>query len=348
MIEMGIITHRDEIESIKPEWQELLGSLEKSPPFWHPSWVLNWVDQNALSSSLFFLVFRMENKLIGLLPLYTESVFGVCKLRYCSDTLYPDPLGLIALETYHEDCYSLLFIKLLERADWDIMTLPWFYKHEASLIQGEMSITTKQPYLELPDSIEDYLSGFKKKKRYNLKRLVKNFFSDGGEFSIASNNTEKKEYLKSLFSIHEDRASERGIESTFTGGKLFELHNSLLDKLESAELYRLKMNGETIAILYGFKTKTTFYYYQIAHLPKYGDLSPGVVVLFKTMEYLISRDVKEFNFLQGDEAYKSYWTKSSRNLYTVVTFNTTFKAKVYKTLSHLMQALKTLLRKGQN
>ena len=44
-----------------------------------------------------------------------------------------------------------------------------------------------------------------------------------------------------------------------------------------------------------------FFYYQIAHDPEFGELSPGKVILHEVIRHYCDLGYKEFNFLQGDE-----------------------------------------------
>jgi len=135
-----------------------------------------------------------------------------------------------------------------------------------------------------------------------------------------------------LFLLHSKRASERVLDSSFDGPRVQALHRRLAVGADSVRFCGLRLNNQLIAVIYGFEFCNRFFYYQVAHDPAYGNLSPGSVLLFFVIENCCERGISEFNFLQGDESYKSIWTKDSRALYRCVLKQNTWRTSVFDAL----------------
>jgi CelD/BcsL family acetyltransferase involved in cellulose biosynthesis len=68
--------------------------------------------------------------------------------------------------------------------------------------------------------------------------------------------------------------------------------------------------GQVIGSLFGFLTKTRFYFYQHGFLAQYSYLSIGNLLVYKTMLELINKKICTFYFLRGADSYKFNWTKT--------------------------------------
>lgn len=68
----------------------------------------------------------------------------------------------------------------------------------------------------------------------------------------------------------------------------------------------LDVNGQHVSGVLGFEYSGKYYYYQTAFDPNYS-YSVGNIHILYILKDLISRGLKEFDFLRGDEAYKLRW-----------------------------------------
>jgi CelD/BcsL family acetyltransferase involved in cellulose biosynthesis len=195
----------------------------------------------------------------------------------------------------------------------------------------------------LPEKFDDLLKEFKKKKRYNLRAMVRKFNDAGGQLVISRNKGSHKFFLEALYSLHRKRTKERAIVSSIEYPRIKMLHRRLVEESEKIWFYGLKLNNELIAVIYGFEFDNRFFYYQIAHDPDYGELSPGSVLLFLVIEDCCSRGCSEFNFLQGNESYKEIWTKDSRILYQCVFNRGTWRSRLFDAIDQLNNVRKIVL-----
>ncbi len=92
-------------------------------------------------------------------------------------------------------------------------------------------------------------------------------------------------------------------------------HQKVFDELYNegiAKLYFLKINNKFIAVIYLFDYNQKYYHYQSGFEPAWGKLSPGTLLFHYCIKHAHEKNIVEFDFLRGDEKYKTNWTKNKR------------------------------------
>lgn len=289
-------------------------------------------------------VVRNAGEIRAVLPLQAiTNGLGGRDLHFLGATYYPDPIGLITGSNESDCVWAALKEGIHTYAQWDRVVLDCMLDKECNRWKESRVKTTVQPFLALPGSIDEILSKFGKKKRYNIRTAVRKAESQGCELLRATSATDRVQILAELYELHSKRAREKGLKSTFSGRDLFELHRDLVRESDHSRLYALRKDGRTIAALYGFVFENSFFDYQIAHDPKYGNLGPGSVLLYKVIEDCCRQGLREFNFLQGDEEYKSYWATDSRDLFKIVLYSGTLRSRMLKALAAGRAAVKRII-----
>lgn len=164
-------------------------------------------------------------------------------------------------------------------------------------------------YLELPETFEELIAGFSYKKRkstrYELKRNRETMkivdYSDLGSFM---------EMFEVAHQLHNLSRGKKGEVGSFDRKGYIGFHNELVESMKGkAELYfRFILSGRVpIAFRYGFISGDTYYDYQTGYDPAYEKNRPGFLTVALTIQGLISKGVKKYDFLRGDEPYKKYW-----------------------------------------
>lgn len=260
---------------------------------------------------------RGSGDLVAVLPLTRErNLLGGVDARVVGRRFHPDPTGLICRKERLTEA-SLAIRKFFEtELRWDTLTIDWTTEKECIAWGVEGKPQTVAPYLRIGKGFDDIVAGFRKKKRYNLKNSVKQLLDTRGATVVESRLPEEKLTLFSEFlELHRLRAQERSLASSIEGDVFCNHHSNLLRQSEHAKIFALRLEGKTIAVVYGFAFANRFFYYQVAHDPKYGDLSPGKVILYEVIKHYCKSGFTEFNFLQGDEDYKGLWTSEKRSLF---------------------------------
>jgi len=76
----------------------------------------------------------------------------------------------------------------------------------------------------------------------------------------------------------------------------------------------LRFEDQPIAAIYGFLRNRKFYFYQSGFDPCFGSWSAGLVALASSIRHSIVEKAMEYDFLHGNEEYKSRWTANHRDL----------------------------------
>lgn len=109
----------------------------------------------------------------------------------------------------------------------------------------------------------------------------------------------------------------------------------------------LKLNGQTIAHLYGFIYNNVYHTYNMAFLPEYVRVSPGKLLMNETVRWVIENKYKKFDFLRGDSYIKSKWSQDSRNQIRLTVFSKSLKHSIIRLLVFKIRpALKKMINKS--
>jgi len=136
----------------------------------------------------------------------------VKEFRYVGDCYYPDPLGLCCREEGRSECIKVIMDYLRHVKDWDVFHLCWLLNDEAldwqdyGAVVKELSVA---PFIILPETFQDYLSEFKKKINF-IVRKVKKFNKLNGHYHFTQSGEKCKELLSWLFHLHSQRSLEKG------------------------------------------------------------------------------------------------------------------------------------------
>jgi hypothetical protein len=332
----------DQFGNMREEWNALLEKSVTNEIFLLWEWMYSWWDVFKNEGRELYLL-RGKNSMgetIGIAPFYLQKkpLFGNIKrniIRFCSSVeTYPDHLDIIATNEYEE-----LFSKAVENyliqhdKDWDLIKLDGV--HENAIIKKYLTFAHPKmkelfidcvtnahcPYLVIDRSFEDYLKSFSPKKRQTLLRKRRILMDrEKAILKTVDCGEEAEKYFRELFTLHDIRAKQKKIKTTFCGEDLYKFHNKAIryllksGKVILAFLYK---EASPLASYYCIKHNNKYYYYQ-AGLSDEGEKKSAGTVLFSLMiENAFKERFKEFDFLRGSEEYKFYWTKNYRKDYSI-------------------------------
>jgi len=298
--------------------------------------------------SLLILIVKMRGNIQAVLPLVRKrNKLGGVDLHFLGMDFYPDPLGLICASSDRAACAAVLKEYLLKIPGWDRLILDWILEDELTdwgLPGKRVSI---EPFKKLPNSFEGLLETFKKKKRYNMRAGVRSLLDAGATLVRSTETATHNYFFDNLCLLHNKRALERKLDSSFVGQRVERLHRQLINGSDKIRFYGLQLNDTLIAVIYGFEFCNCFFYYQVAHDPSFKEAGPGSALLFLVIEDCCSRGVAEFNFLQGNESYKGVWTDDSRELYRIVFNHGTCRSALLKVLERAKGFTKSCLKRSE-
>jgi CelD/BcsL family acetyltransferase involved in cellulose biosynthesis len=318
----------DDSSRIRDEWDRLARSgnnpyaLYQSPVWWdQTSLNLDHGDRCAL-----LLVKEADGNLAGIVPVQTH--LNNLRYRFRSRTLRIVPLRLLLVlgsqpMIRHDEGLFVEVIRCLLSAfpDCDGIEMPcvlWdsyvggvirdshdLRKHAVVYLAEEM---TDCHLLVLPGSFEEYLSKFKPKARYNLRRQVKRLRERRQE-PLDLVRVEHERDVRAFLDVAA-RLSPMSRQFRGTGWRTEdspEEYQKLAQLANGGVLrsYFLRCREDTYAYVKGFQYNDVYYYSRVGFDERWEDYSPGTVLLYLLIEDLYShRQPKRVNFGGGDFWYK--------------------------------------------
>ncbi len=162
--------------------------------------------------------------------------------------------------------------------------------------------------LRTSNSFAEYLSTFRKKRRYNLNRSVR-LLGEAfqGDYSIekVTRPEQVEEFLVAVDAIYENcwQKNTYGAFRHSTPGNIA-YHRSLA-RSGWLRSYLLRGGGTPVAYIIGYQYRSRYYYEYIGYDQKWGKLSPGTVLTYRMIEDLHTHDRPEIlDFGYGDSSYK--------------------------------------------
>jgi len=162
--------------------------------------------------------------------------------------------------------------------------------------------------LELPSSVEQFVSSFPRKKRYNLARQVRVLSEHtGGNLRLQRVDKAEQvpmfaEAVRSMLRPRDARVGELPKIATDEqkARKLADAaHRGLLRS------YVLFAGDAACAVVLGYVWRHVFHYAEVAYHPSFSAFSPGTVLLYLLIGDLVSHsDARLVNFGIGDAGYK--------------------------------------------
>lgn len=320
MFETIIITDDQLFAELESDWQELLLRTEASI-FQSWPWCWHWWQLNKSGKRLAIVTVKAEGELVGLLPVFISRSYLGLPLRVGAllgtgtfdygGVLIDSKSDVPAIMEQMIDClmaqkwHVLDFHQLPaggQLAAWEAMLNN---RAQAELIDQEATLISF-----LPADVDGLRSSLGKKFRtnldYNQRRLEK-------EHALEVRLSPPDEVARDIdvfFDLHQKRWRNKHLPGAFYSRKNREFHRRVAGSLsESGNLCLsfLLIDDQKVATVYGFRLRDVFYYYLGGFDPAWSSRSVSSLLLYTLNTRAIAEGVRVFDFLRGDEGYKSRW-----------------------------------------
>ena len=315
-----------EFDALEQDWNFLLTKADVTA-FQTFEWLRSWWTYFGKNRQLQLLVFRNEDQIVGIAPMFKESV-QVCRVSIATRLQF---LGC-PLSDYHEIIIHTgfevpvlnSFAEFLRHTseEWDILEietvserspltqlLPRLLSEHGIVVypyQGSVC-----PQLELPDSWESFLQQVGQNTRHNIKRKRRNleqkFIVEVELFNKEKDNV--RSGTEAFVSLHGQRWKSVGYPSAFDDETHRSFHIEIAEKFARRgwlRLYFLKVDNQRVAVSFDFNYNRRIHVYQSqAHGPReIMKHSPGFLVKVEAIRNGIAEGMKYYDLLRGDEGYK--------------------------------------------
>jgi len=355
-----VVTDPGEFESLAPVWNNLLEKCRgESTMYLTHEWLTTRWRHFGEGQRLNLLLAEKDGQVIGIMPLvrneYRLGPFKLDALESIGGTSR-NYVGLMAPEDRQEVISALLdylkenlhgvgLILRLSLIPGDSQFLR-VLKSGLAQLSGDLAFEerfkTLAPYLDLPVSWGEYSSTMGGKRRRMLMRMLRRLEEEHGVVTFQQCGADSLEAgLNRLFDLHQERWQAVGISGSFADPRVKEFYREAAWKfLDRGWLYfsAMNVNGRLVSVLYGCIFNRKLYFLTSGRDINYLKYSVGQLHMMHVIKDAISRDLREFDFLQGDEPYKFYWTRSARKYMRVTVIKRGFLAALR------LQLLRAFLR----
>jgi CelD/BcsL family acetyltransferase involved in cellulose biosynthesis len=323
------VNKHSDFVALEQTWNDVLWKCDHSI-FSTWEWLSAWWKHFGNDKRLLLLLAEDNDKIIGIAPLMysVHKMFGlrIGKIEFIGtpDSDYND----FIITEKGEECIKR-FIDYLNNLPekWDCIELTDIPEHAKPLLfLNKISNNVKPvhacPYTSLPESFDVFLKGLSHNRRYDLRRnigrLERNFKV---EFTFYSGSQSAIQGINEFFELHQKRWRSRGFTGIFAEQKIRNFHLDIAKSFSQKGwlgLFSLKLSGNPVAALYGFKYRSKFYYYLSGFDPRYSRYSVGNLLMSFVIGECIQEGFAEFDFLRGAEEYKDRWNTMTRWNYQAI------------------------------
>jgi CelD/BcsL family acetyltransferase involved in cellulose biosynthesis len=369
------ITTARELDLLRDDWARLDDGRAPGAVFrsweWQAIWWRHLGDDPRRRRGLRVLVGRDETGARGILPLYVEDappapLVPRRRAGFLADgTVGSDYLGLVAPAEDQAELAPAFARRLAVDpmlADADLVELHDFLSGDplatalgpALCERGWSDVAAPArytcPYADLSGgdrdawlaARKDGFGGQLREKRAKLER------SSGFDLSVVDTPDQVAAALEKLFALHHARWREvAGGSQAFTNGRVEEFHRIAGRALAARGWARacvLSVAGEPVAAGYGFSRAGRFAYYQAGLDPAWRARSAGTVVLGELVDRAFAEKLTEFDFLRGEEPYKSIWADARRQTVSVTGHPPTPRAERAAGVASAIRTIKGMAR----
>lgn len=327
MVTVERITDPAQLPAVAEAWDALIDERAPGAVFRSSAWLLPWWHRLSVGRELSIYAASVGTRLAGVLPAYhARAPLGGQRLRLLGDSVTSDYLGVIAqpgdLELASE---AIAQAVLLEERDVLLEGMLASDPLIAAFRVAGKSVSTRPntcPYLAL-DALPDFdkwvrdrppeVSQLRRRRRWLEKR-------PGFRIEILTEEQEIAAALPTLWQLHRAGWAVRGGTQALRDPAVEEFHSESARELARrgwVRLYLLHADGASRAALYGFERGGRFLFYQSGSDPEWRKRSVGTVLLCAALEDAFQRGLTEFDFLRGNERYKTLYTSLRRPLATL-------------------------------
>lgn len=329
--------------SLYLEWERLAGQRLFLAPRWLLTW---WKHYRQAGSQLHVVTVRDQNGwLVGLAPWYRQRTWwGGDEIQLlgsgevCSDYLSvltkpgEESEVIHTLADYLATQFSGVDRIYLEGLDASDMVM-----HDLASAMRDRHYEVKQlPQLDsyrlaLPATWEEWVSQLSRSRRHRVRQLWRNQFETGKATIHTANEATLEHAFSILVQLHQKRRNQMGQRGCFASNRF---HGFLKDAaaahLESGQLRLqwVELDGRPIAVELDLEEGDTLMHYCSGIEPECDNARPGWLGVTAAIRHAIESGKATFDFLRGDEGYKSHWRGQPVPLMNLEFIPSKFSAKV--------------------
>lgn len=331
-------------------WNNILSKSRSNNIFLTWEWISTWWKHFGNGRKALLLILKKNDDIVGIAPLmYSRRRFkflNVGLIEFVGTGL--SDYGDFILIKDEKKCIDLIF-DFLERVPlkWDLIDLRHIPEESTtvSLIEEvarerKYTLINKKTtcyYIPLNRTWEEYFKKLSKNRRYQLRKMEKQL---SNAFSVCIKFAEKTDHLSSFieafYNIYSKWLVERHQLSSLFNEPPHAFKEFLLDVAFNLfekgwlDVSVLSLNQKPVSAHFDFVYNKSFYYYISGWDLAYSNYGVGNVHLMRLIRRSIDLGVERFDFLRGDEPYKTMWNTLRRSNVRAIVTKRGLKGKLFE------------------
>jgi CelD/BcsL family acetyltransferase involved in cellulose biosynthesis len=278
-------------------WDRVFPSSPNHTPFLSYEWFSS-LATHLLKSDPDVLVFYSEDTPVAILPAFQKDE----KFTFIADERVTDLCDLLCISNYEEEV-ARTFGSMITSKGWQIDLFPLqekslLLKYVPEEVKGAKIVDADlSPFLVLPDSWEEYLSGLSGKQRHELRRKLRK----AEQVVLKDASAEQLEQLFELMAGSSDEKKE------FLSEQMRAFFTAIAHAFSKKGWLRFKVacsGNDVIGAILSFYHNRYVYLYNTGFDSEHAVLSPGIVTIALDIRDSIEAGDHCYDFLRGEERFK--------------------------------------------
>jgi CelD/BcsL family acetyltransferase involved in cellulose biosynthesis len=310
---MNLTITRESLDSLKSYRTGPGLKLNWSSVFVLPEWMDVWlrVFRNEINTSV--QVVRDGDDVIAIAPFMVENDTAL----FIGDPDVCDYLDFVVAPGREKEALDILLNQLekdnIKRLDLkhvrpDSVVLSFLAPLAES--RGCRVETVKENVsfeMDLPPSFDDYLAALSAKQRHEVRRKLRRLNEEGTVvFRFIEHGTDIAAAMNVFFHMFVESRQDKADFMTEKMMLFFRSLSGAMAGLRLLKLGMLELDGRPLAEIMCFDYQDCIYLYNSGYDPAYVSLSAGLLSKVLAIKAGIETGKKRFDFLKGEETYKSH------------------------------------------
>ncbi len=337
-MQIEVINSEAELARLGPEWSELVSGSDADNPFLHWEWCSAWWRHYGDGNELVVVLARDGDRLVGLAPLYLARTDGggrpgvmkflgtneVCS-EYLDFALRPgyEETGSRSLFDFllHDLCTQWRQLQLthIPATTATVGRVEHYLRSEHEAFRIERGATSWQ--IDLAGSWDEFQHGLSRSRREKYRRARRDMEKHDLRFHEVGTRDELGAAWDDLKRLHQARWEQQGTRGCFASSRFAAFHAEMLSSFWQRgmlSLTSLRHGERTVAASYSVRHRGHVYFYQAGVDPAWLHCRPGHSLRCCEVRRAIERGDRVFDFLGGDEEYKSQWATRQTAMLNVI------------------------------
>ncbi len=335
-----LVTTDTSFAALRDDWNRLAGDDPLATWEWRSTWWKHYGRRRSLAISV---VRRDDGRVVGIAPCYTEhSTLQGRKLSWlgsgkvCTDYqrfLVEPSVSVVERAKIIDELTEALYDARPRNAPQDIWDLDGVEPESPATIELEQSLRRRgfvvhverldsSWVMDLPSDWSTFVAGCHRAIRRKINKAQRRANDPDIQYFTATTPAEIAAFWPEFVRLHSARFSTKVCDGGCFADPLFAMFlPEVLQQLSERGLVRLiwcAAAGKPISSQLYLLGARTVYMYQSGFDPAYAHLEPGYLLYTRSFHDLIDAGYTKFDFLRGDESYKSGWNTQGLPLVRVL------------------------------